>query len=191
MKQISRNYPNSLTTFDRIDQQCSLPDFELFGVHRTGCDFRLLEVCHAANADILLPILYYACAEFPVKGIFKLGDRLDKDCLQTLIKGKFELEHAVSKLVASLPDELRNISCASCKPSAYISHLQNIGIESCLSRYEGSALLFELSLHCCKQCSKELGHQIEAKRKEIWQKIPEFFGFPEWQELYGRSDDVY
>ncbi|KLO08411.1 hypothetical protein SCHPADRAFT_880591 [Schizopora paradoxa] len=189
VKQISRNYPNSLTSFDRIDQQSCVPDFYLFGVHRGDCDFRLLEVCHTADADILLPILYYACAEYDSKWIFKLGDRLNKDCLHTLIKGKFELEHAVSKLLVSLPEELRSISCASCKPGPYISHLQNIGIESFLSRYEGSSMLFELSTNCCKRCSKELESQIDAKRKEIWQKIPEFFGFPGWEELRERSEE--
>ncbi|KLO08410.1 hypothetical protein SCHPADRAFT_880588 [Schizopora paradoxa] len=189
VKQISRIYPNSLAAFDRIDQGDYLPHVELFGTQRVDCDFRLLEVCHGADADILLPLLYYACADFDVDWIFNKGG-LNRDCLRTLLKGKFELQCALSTLLASLPDEFRNISCASCKVGAYISRLQEIGLGSHLVRYEGSVMVFELLGNGCSRCSKMLEHRINDKRQEIWEKIPSFFGFPEWEELYEGSEET-
>ncbi|KLO05403.1 hypothetical protein SCHPADRAFT_946936 [Schizopora paradoxa] len=191
IKQISRNYPNSLTTFDEIDLEDYSPRVQLFGTPRGDCDFRLLEVSYTADADVLLPPLYYACCDFGVDWIFERAGRMKGDCVRTLIKGKFKLEHALCTLVASLADEFRSISCSSCKRKAYISCSQDISIDSHLSYYEGSKLVLKVLKNGCSRCSKNLEGRINEKRMEIWEKIPSYFGFSRWElESMDERDDM-
>ncbi|KLO08400.1 hypothetical protein SCHPADRAFT_944492 [Schizopora paradoxa] len=183
MKQLSRLYPRKLDAFDEVDDNGYYDD--LFGTGRIWCEYRLLKACLMTNTTVLLPLLYYACAFLGVDEIYVEADRaggLDRDYLRTLIGGKFQVDLASRKLVASLPDEFYSISCSSCKVSTRFSKLDE-QIAPHLWSYRGNTLASSVLVGSCKVCSARLESRIDEKREEIWEKIPSYFGFPGWDEL--------
>ncbi|KLO08407.1 hypothetical protein SCHPADRAFT_893920 [Schizopora paradoxa] len=189
-QQLSRLYPKTLAAFDHVDEDGYSDD--LFGMSRVYSDYRLLKACHLADIIFLLPRLFYACSGFEVHWIYEEVDEaggLDPSCLRTLLTGKSKLDLALRAFIASLPDEFRSISCPTCKVGAYVSRLhQQEG--SHLSAYKGHALAQSVLNNGCQLCTTEFANRIEDKREEIWEQIPSYYGFPEWEELLERFDET-
>ncbi len=170
----------TLAAYDAIDNDVS----PLFGETREDCHYPLLGAIFTAKVDALLPILYYACADYTIDNIFIGADMLVSECLHTLIVGKVKLEHAICKLVADIPDEvhIRGIVCpanASCPVHARITGLAD---RLCYKDYKGHSLAEDCLQNACTGCAKILGDRINVKRQEIWDNVPSYFGLPGWDQ---------
>lgn len=161
----------------------------MFGLWRDSCHFPLLRACCTANVDFLLPNLYYACTDYTIDGIFE--DKLNPDCLRTLITGKFALDRALCKLVASLPDELHNISCQVCLVNARIVGSADWDLGSDIGDFDRCGVLDDAVHEVCPLCFKMLRERMEEKRKQIWKDVPSFFGFPGWDELQKTREELF
>ncbi len=187
--QISKHYPSTLAAYEAIDDNES----QLFGGKREQCHYPLLKAVFTAKVDVLLPVLYYTCTDYQIGAVFDRGKMLDSECLQTLIKGKFLLEHSICRLLAELPDELGDIGCIANKSCTKKARITGLGEYICwcdLKEYEGRELVESCLQGACEDCAKLLGDGVNFKRQQIWDRVPWFFGFPEWDVLRRKLEEI-
>ncbi|KLO16690.1 hypothetical protein SCHPADRAFT_937718 [Schizopora paradoxa] len=194
--QISRQYPTHLQDYDAVDND----DNPLFDVRRNGCPFTLLCAAFKANADVLLPILYFACSDFGMKSvIFETRENdTPSDCVNTLLEGREELDRALNKFIWGLPELLRaalrggrnqcnaNPPCVEAFPYSYLSDL----ISSDFNRTRGSFVADAYLGPGCPNCKLLVKNAVETAREEYWEKVPSHFGCPEWHVIERQLDEL-
>jgi len=81
----------TLKEFDDVD---TIMTPMLFGLPRQYCHLDLLKAAFTADVDVLLPSLYYACADHPVSVILLEAGNLElgRKCVNTLLEGREMLE---------------------------------------------------------------------------------------------------
>lgn len=191
--QISRQYPMDL------DRYCALDDnSELFGRTREGCHFRLLEAVFTANVDVLLPALYYACADFPLSEIAFNPGLLPDPCLKRLIDGKEKLHDVINEIVAGFPGDLLKESGASvCENKGCIN--DGPFVVSGLNEFIGTASLkiiegeqvVETCFRACKKCKAKMIKIINHHRELIWSVVPTIFGLENWEVLQTKLNEIF
>jgi len=184
IKHIARHYP---TTLEEHETR-SIEGARLFGRTRRDCHFDILRAAFTAQADILLPSLYYASSAFTVRHILEQTHLLDVDCLNTLLVGKHSLEANVRVLTLVFLGEMgvKSSNCTStnsgCKIDLELTrNLGKIFISTDVNRFEGQKVS-ELCLgNFCPTCRQFAVGLINKSRKVFWCLIPKRFGFPdEW-----------
>ncbi len=184
IKHIARHYP---TTLEEHETR-SIEGARLFGQTRRTCHFDILRAAFTAQADILLPSLYYASSAFTVRHILEQTHLLDVDCLNTLLVGKHSLEANVRVLTLVFLGEMgvKSSNCTSTNSGCKIDldltrNLGKIFISTDVNRFEGQKVS-ELCLgNFCPMCRQFAVGLINKSRKVFWCLIPKRFGFPdEW-----------
>ncbi|KLO08394.1 hypothetical protein SCHPADRAFT_1000974 [Schizopora paradoxa] len=190
--QISRQYPMSLNAFCALDKQ-----HELFGKTRDKCSMRLLQAAIQADVYALLPILFYACAKFPISSVAFNPCKLPEDYMETLVLGKEELEGAINSFVSIFPcsmlkisgaNECKNKGCASDGPF-FAGNLGALVGTASLTDIEGERVV-EKCFRACRKCRASLIKRINEQREAIWSAVPDFFGYDDWGYLQGKLDGV-
>ncbi|KLO16671.1 hypothetical protein SCHPADRAFT_202900 [Schizopora paradoxa] len=114
--QISRHYPLEFSKYISINDE----DFPLFGVKRWECHTALLAAAFKANADVLLPPLYFVVSGFQMEVILDAANALPPECMRRLLLGREKLRRSCYTLVAYLPTHLakgvRMKVCSEKKP---------------------------------------------------------------------------
>lgn len=181
-----------------LDRYCALDDnSELFGRTREGCHFRLLEAVFTANVDVLLPVLYYACSDFPFSEIACNPGLLPNPCLKRLIDGKEKLHGIINDIVAEFPGGLLKSSGASvCKSTGCIN--DGPFVVKNLSDFIGTASLdiikgeevVDTCFRTCNKCREKMIKIIDDQRARVWSRIPVFFETQPWDILQAKLDDI-
>lgn len=180
--QISKQYPTKLLANDFVGEEYEA----LFGTRRSSCHYPLLGAVFKAKVDALLPVLYYACSDISINFILSQSNVLDAECLQTLLRGSAQVDFEINNLLMSLPDLVYHddIVCANnCPTAVRVTGLADYLGGSKLSALEGSSLVKHCVKGACGDCTRKLEIEVNSRRQEIWDKIPIFFGFPEWDVL--------
>ncbi|KLO08402.1 hypothetical protein SCHPADRAFT_931821 [Schizopora paradoxa] len=183
--QISRHYPMTMAAYEAIDNDKA----PMFGEAREDCHYPLLKAVFAAKVDALLPILYYACADYTIDTMIDWWDTLDPACLKALLKGKDMITFATGSLITKLPEDVHggSIACPnipSCIGSARFSGFAKFLQLTDLKHFEGSKVVKICIRNACPMCTKVLADRINERREKIWNDIPSFFGFRDWGELW-------
>jgi len=188
---LSKHYPMDLNAYEKIDDD----DASLFGITRADCHIILLKAVFTADVDVLLPVIFYACADYDLEFILHdhgLGeDLLAPECLHTLIKGREYLKHAATDLIAKLPDE--GVICPVNQPCALVIRLVGLAYylnKPNLSVIEGSNIAANCVKNTCVHCAHNVGQRVNEGRQKIWDQIPSYFGFPEWTELQEKLANI-
>ncbi len=167
----------TLAAYNDVDDDDNLP---MFGKTRQDCHFPLLKAAFTANIQVLLPILYYACADFFVSVIFDEAEFIGPACLRTLIEGKYMLELAISKLVTKLPGELLEESEATACNSKDRCLKDGLPRVDGLDDFVGSLNLINLRgallvRNCfgerCSKCRAKLEKLVDTQAEEIWRRF--------------------
>ncbi|KLO16672.1 hypothetical protein SCHPADRAFT_937703 [Schizopora paradoxa] len=187
MAQISRHYPLELSTY----LSSNVGHSPLFGMKRRDCDFTLLAAAFKADADILLPALYFTCADSSMEDILELSLSLPPECLKILLKGRDALRESIVMLIANLPRQLeRGVDqkvCSGsgeepCLATAVFDDLQDI-VNTCYRFVSGSALIERYMDEVCAKCEAFMGNEVDRWRNAIRIDSLSDFGFTEWAEL--------
>ncbi len=80
-------FPSSLAEWDR-DAEDFFHDDDLVP---EDADFQLLGAAHQCDAKILLPMLYYICAEHSLDLIFKYSNKLESEIIRRIVIGRERL----------------------------------------------------------------------------------------------------
>ncbi|KLO19249.1 hypothetical protein SCHPADRAFT_83283 [Schizopora paradoxa] len=180
--QIAKHYPTHLRSYDDANVHDLAP---LFGTIRSSCHYPLLQCLWKAKVDALLPVLYYACSDSPIDFILLQTNTLDTECLQTLIKGSVKLRAAVTQLLADLTGrDLLDGPCSyGCEVHFRICNLGEFVNSSNLAEIDGGSIVEACADRACELCSHKVKDVVDNRRKEIWNNIPSYFGFPGWNQL--------
>lgn len=190
--QISKHYPMSLNEYHDLDDD----DFKIFGTDRGSCHFPLLGACLKADVDVLLPLLYYACSDYPMDSILvgAKNESIDPPYLITLVRGRDLLKDQMNKLVAKLPEDLRggHIVCPgtkSCRKVAHFTGMEKFCNGADLGDIRGEQIA-RFVHHACSDCLGQLTKMIDNKRQQIWDEIPSYFGSPGWDHVKENLDKI-
>ncbi len=186
-KQLLGQYP---TTLHEYEVRADL-DKDLFGIDRYDCHEVLLKAASVANVEILLSTLYYACSDLPVSYLFNdMFDPLDPPCLQRLLCGKEALAKAINPIICMYLDGsdfcIRN-HLGSYSSASLLSMEAFLGTSD-LSRVSWKNLEKEWPHRVCAECKATLETSIEDERAKIWDKVPSFFGLPDWKTIRAMND---
>ncbi|KLO16708.1 hypothetical protein SCHPADRAFT_994975 [Schizopora paradoxa] len=192
--QISKQYPINLQDYDSVDDE----NAPLFGMVRDDCHFDLLSAAYKAEAHVLLPTLYLACATFDIRDILA-GTRcsaVDPECLQILLEGRDGLVSAIIDCIWSIPEFVRkgiaSSGCCqvpSCLEKFRYVRLSHLCTENFSSTRGKSVIAFHLS-PTCMLCRSFVESAIEKERETVWKKIPALFKCPSWQVIKENLDEI-
>ncbi|KLO16677.1 hypothetical protein SCHPADRAFT_994957 [Schizopora paradoxa] len=190
ISQISRHYPMEFSDFTSTNKE----DSPLFGKVRWECHIPLLVAAFRANADVLLPTLYFVCSGIPLERIFDSSSALPPDCLRILMLGREKLRKYTTMFAAYLPtylgiEDRKNMcmkqnSCLPTTPSLPQSlHL----VEMCFENQAESVLVEKYMKPACDACTVLVGNEIDRWRKIMWSHLSSYFELPEGTRL---QDDL-
>ncbi|KLO07742.1 hypothetical protein SCHPADRAFT_859814 [Schizopora paradoxa] len=198
---ISRYYPMDLKECDEIEENSTI-----FGLPRARCHDVLLDAAFVAEVDVLLPILYYACADYQIGSILNAMDEesINRKCLRTLLEGREKLEGMIVQLVATIPEialagsALTSTVCTSsdginCLRVQRFTGLKTLTGTASLQRIIGINVCRYLPPATCISCRAAVESLVEKKREEIWDAVPSYFGFPDggWDALKTKLDEFF
>ncbi|KLO06117.1 hypothetical protein SCHPADRAFT_883109 [Schizopora paradoxa] len=188
--QISQQYPMSLKDFDYIDRY----EAPLFGRPQSECDITLLKGAYNAGVDALLPILFLHCASQSMVSILCEVNSMNPECLCILLKGREKLGTRVDQFLMDLPERLQETSkvCKSsnadiCKKGHYIELSL---LARSYYRHTQFDLLYDFLHSECKSCATSVEKQVNKNRKEIWEEIPSYFGYPGWDDAKAKLKEL-
>ncbi len=153
---------------------------KLFGVTRWTCHFHLLKAAFKADVDVLLPTLYYACADFPVKEILSKPNFLEVECSNTLLVGKAALEYAINELVAGLPDmvlETSGVGVCTGKERCIrdgllrVNDLDSFVNTADLQDVKGDVMVNDC-FGFCPRCKAKASTLIDIEREKFGRRFP-------------------
>ncbi|KLO05404.1 hypothetical protein SCHPADRAFT_727660 [Schizopora paradoxa] len=190
--QISKEYPLNIDAYEKLDKW----DAPTFGQRREYCHFDLLKHAYELKVDGLLPILYYACATFNSTRIFiyTYDGRLDPDCLGILIRGKSNLDFAVTDYLGKLPDLVHDVAseCTAnlnCRNKARVTDMGGLVAGNAASKlriFHGDYVVHFHVKNTCLACDKKIKEVLDKQRLEIWEKVPSYFSFKDWDQARER-----
>ncbi|KLO06116.1 hypothetical protein SCHPADRAFT_1002517 [Schizopora paradoxa] len=192
VRQISGQFPMSLQSMDLVVGK----DENIFGVDQLVCGLRLLEAAFQSGVEALLPILFFFCSNALIEDIFQLSDTMSPGCLHTLIKGRDRLIFKVNELVSDLPELLKfDMEESECLRQRRCPSEARYKCLSGLSKpfffcVEGEDVVKDHLIHACANCRSSVVKSIEERREEIWAKIPSYFGYPGWEEMQAKLDEI-
>ncbi|KLO08384.1 hypothetical protein SCHPADRAFT_610352 [Schizopora paradoxa] len=184
---ISRQYPMCLHEYEALDDD----EAPLFGKTRANCHFPLLVAAVTADADVLLPCLFFACSDYAIDYTFHKAQSLPRKALQTLIQGRDSWNLEVNIYVCSIPERLQQLSVEggcqlvrSCLEDARFldlhGHIQPNFRDFTGKNITKSCLRFDM---VCSTCHSFAERKINEERRRIWDALPSYFKFPEWSVL--------
>lgn len=177
-----------------------LEDKPIFcGQRREDCHFELLKAVFSANVDVLLPLLYYASSDYPMRTILRDAERLhlNQKCLNTLLEGRESLENARMVLVTRTPERsfiAPEYSPCSSTNGICLEHVRFGGLDQFL----GASTMRNLTGRCvalscwtplCEGCRTIIEELVDNRRKTIWDNVPSYFGFPAWDILRTQMEE--
>lgn len=184
---ISRQYPMNLQEYEALDKE----ETPLFGKTRADCHFPLLVAAVTADADVLLPCLFFACSDYPTGPIFRQTQSLPREALQILIEGKEDVDSEINTFICSIPEQLRKTSAkigcpygAPCLEKAKFKDL-HLHIQPYFRDFTGK----DIALNClssasvCGRCLEFAVKMIDEERQDLWDVLPCYYKFPEWSVL--------
>lgn len=190
--QIADQYPMSLQDIDQVTED----DVPIFQRGRQSCDLPLLGAAFTASVDALLPILFFSGTHQDASAIIKQADVMNRECLHTLIDGKERLDNKVHQLISDLPEYLRRrigisdcLDVKTCVRKARYSGLSEL-INSFFFQTRGSDVVTGYLTHVCEHCASSVAKSIDKRREEIWEEIPSYFGYPGWDVMQAKLDEI-
>ncbi len=190
--QLSKQYPLDLQAFDSVDDFFS----PLFGWTRWCCHFPLLVAAVKADVDVLLPTLYFPCSELSIDEILDEADSMTQECIHTLIKGRIYSDNGLNALVAGLPDDVMEVvgsgECSRNEPCLRNARYKSLSelANPKFSTIQGSRVVAQHLSPVCANCSSSVTKAIDNKRAQIWANVPSYFGFPGWDALQARLEQI-
>ncbi len=172
---------------------------ELFGVTRLTCHFHLLKAAFKADVDVLLPTLYYACADFSVKNILSDPTFFDMECLNTLLVGQAALGFSINDFVARLPNEVPKASgvsvCTSKETCIRMAYFESTTSTTSLTRRTFRTSMGDVMVNdcfgLCTRCKAEVSKLIDGERERIWVEVPSYFNSQAWNIIQANLDEIY
>ncbi|KLO16681.1 hypothetical protein SCHPADRAFT_994961 [Schizopora paradoxa] len=192
--QISRQFPIHLYDYDAVDDG----NKPIFGVFRRNCPFDLLNAALKADADVLLPTLYFACANYAMGLLLEESHAVSmrQDCVENLLRGREELDKAVTLFVMSIPERVRagiqsnectlTTSCLEQYRYVDLTDLIEVGVD--LGDMRGDYVVDTYLPLACPKCRLYVENEIQKRREEIWSKVPSFFECLEWTVIQDHLD---
>lgn len=184
-----KHYPTTLSEFDAVDDD----DATAFHDCRYSHHFELLKVALAAEADILLPGLFYACSDFTVSAILNvLGEMLDKQNIRKLLEGRDRLGIAMKRVQWVYLSEsehcvkLHGPSLNSVHPDRFRlkdPDPSSVFDEHALKDISGKILSSLWPNRFCQACKGRAEQRIEEEREKVWQELPTYFALSTWDVL--------
>ncbi|KLO16670.1 hypothetical protein SCHPADRAFT_869451 [Schizopora paradoxa] len=196
--QISKHYPMDFS--DYLTTKDSDEESSLFGKQRWECHIPLLAAAFTAQADVLLPTLYFVASGHSMEDILDPSnmDTLPPDCSRTLLLGREKLRRSLTTLAAFLPTYLakgvKNNVCRERKPCLDIAIYSRSAdfVDACFYRSGGRAIFRSNVVglgkgntgpRVCDVCCKYVGIEVDKCRKVIWKHVPSYFELKEWGAL--------
>lgn len=171
----------------------SLP---LFGKDRRDCHFQLLRAAYKAEVDLLLPILFFACSDYGIEWIFNIAGSMAPECFRTLVVGREALDEDLDRLVSDLPEYLRKVvrtdECrdkGSCLAVGHFSALSSL-VHPFFQETKGSDIVEMYLTPSCARCKSVLAKSIDRRREDVWAKIPSYYGFPAWEVIQLKLEEL-
>jgi len=192
MNHLLRHYPPSLSEFVAVN------DDSAWSFQNVRCchHFELLKVALAAEADSLLPGLYYACSDYPIHSIFNnLGKDLDALSLRTLLEGRELLAKAARSVQwIYITESERCVKFHRVVPQADFNRFRfeepnpsEIFDTTNLKKIAGQKLSAHWPDRLCQACRPETECLVDEEREEVWGELPSYFGLPSWNILLARD----
>ncbi|KLO07744.1 hypothetical protein SCHPADRAFT_932249 [Schizopora paradoxa] len=190
IRHLSRHYPMTLREYEAADRDEDVP---LFGKSREDCDFSLLAAAVTAEADVLLPCLFFVCSNYSIDTTLDRMQSVPREALHILIRGRESLTTCINKFIVSLPSQLYEreptidcprVSSRSCFANASCSesNLEDY-IQTQFKTFTGAIIMGDCFGFICRECRYIAESMVDEKRKEIWDAIPTRYKFPEWGVL--------
>lgn len=171
-------------------------DDPIFCEYQVEVGLPLLLAAYKTGIDALLPILFFFCSNMAMELLLEDADSANPECLRVLFKGRDELMFNVSKLISDLPEHLKgDMGKSKCLEERSCSRkARYFGLSSLNTPFffhtRGRDVVDAHLKHACKNCCSSVAKSIENRRKEIWEKIPSFFGYPGWEEMQEKLDRI-
>lgn len=188
MNHLLRHYPPSLSEFVAVDDDyaCSFKGFR-FSHH-----FNMLKVALVAEADSLLPGLYYTCSDFAIDDILTdAGKDLDVLPLRTLLQGRELLAKAARRVQwIYISESERCVKFHLHVPQENFNHFRfedpspsEIFDTTDLKDIAGQKLTAHWPDRLCQACRPETERLVDEEREEVWRELPSYFGLSNWDIL--------
>ncbi len=195
IEHLERYYPTDISQLDKhsiknlfpghVSKDSSNPD---------EFDFQLLAIALQSNVEILLPMLYYECADKRMADIFRLSKKfkLTSDVLEKIIIGREKLSTWSCYLGVRLlePRESCNsYACSDAKASLLVEWMKAHSYDPpefpWQALLDGIAFIGEKELRAdvCGYCLDGVANSSVEVRKEFWAEIPHIFGLGAWENL--------
>lgn len=188
IEHLLRLYPTTLAKFDTVHDE----DILFYRMPRWGCHFKLLKIARMAGADILLPGLYYSCADFDSASILEnVGDALDDSSLRLLMEGREMLSKEIRGIMwiyvamsescilhHLIHDEISYTALQLENP-----HPSTVFDTTDLQDVSGRKLADKWPNRICQTCRPVLRERVDRERERIWESVPSYFGLPGWDAL--------
>jgi len=184
IKHISRHYPITLPEYEALDGSSA----RIFGRARWECHFDLLRAAFKAQADILLPGLYYACSTFTTHQILEKTYFLDMICLKSLLVGKESLGSSIRTVMFMILRDSSSRNCSSphggCKFNASrILSFGNVFDTMDINDFKGRTVAEECLENFCQPCLEFITARTNEYRQVLWESLPGRFNLPSWSVL--------
>ncbi|KLO06812.1 hypothetical protein SCHPADRAFT_1002099 [Schizopora paradoxa] len=182
-----KHYPMTLSEFDMVDDDQAT----VFQDLRCFQHFKLLKAALVADADVLLPGLFYVCSDFDLGHIAQsLRETLDKESTWRLLKGRDHLSLAFKRIQWIYLSESE--ACvklhAPNQPTFDQFRLKDPEATAVfdtltLKDVSGDKLVSTWPHRVCTNCGERLEKLINEEREKIWEELPSYFALPDWDIL--------
>lgn len=192
---LSYLYPNSRDEFD------AFPDPRRLILAQD--DVTMLLVARETQANVLIPVAFYRIVVNVMQDLFKDDtdsksnlDRLTREDLMSCIIGREKLRRAIRNEIGSFLDEASPVLCGGehCKPrkrSFLASKVWKNWTDSPRALDEELVDDITTSLDkLCEECVDALDISTREGRQRIWDKLPSYFGLPNWEALKASTSIV-
>ncbi|KDQ58377.1 hypothetical protein JAAARDRAFT_206311 [Jaapia argillacea MUCL 33604] len=157
-----------------------------------------LPLATSCNIRILIPPLYWVCSQYPLAEMIPnlqslaLNESEKWDICTTFLVGREKLREAeATHILAFLKWDFSFTN--SCYPrcgnkeqmhKARSRAIEDVAGPETFARWcLGHASEAGSSLGFCRECSKSIEEAIQEGYAKVWEKLPEYFGFPGWETL--------
>ncbi len=152
----------------------------LCGLLRENCHLELLNAVFTADVDVLMPPLYYACADYPMREILLEEPGLGQKCINTLLVGREAQEGAIVDLITTIPEKVYGESedspCMRANDEVCLEEVRFSGLEqftgtTCLKAIGGSIVARKCITPLCIPCRTKIEELVDNKWQTIWDNI--------------------
>ncbi|KLO07733.1 hypothetical protein SCHPADRAFT_1001440 [Schizopora paradoxa] len=161
---------------------------ELFVCYDNNNDFQLLLVAEQCDMKILLPMLYFDCADSSLSTILEESKDLDlpNSILLKILRGYEKISrYATQRGIRSFsPHRKCTLSCQTARMELFANYTENPPYFSVHDLLQRNPIKVDknLRLSVCENCEKASFDASEDLRLEIWNAIPSMFELGSWED---------